>query len=180
MACKFKKAVHCLHRGFPIHHLPGVLWFGISLALWACTYSFSGFFPAQLRKTYVPVFENQTNRYGLEEVATQAFIQAITEDGRLRIVPESQAALRIEGTITSYTREPFEYDATGKVISYKVTIQAELGFYNIPEGKYYLEKRTYSGWATYDVDTETEEDAIRKAMKDLVDNSLRVLFLKEF
>ncbi len=165
---------------------PRARWIGTLGALlagtliWACTYSFSGFFPAELRNAYVPIFENRTNRYGLEEAATRAFITAIQQDGRLRIVPESQAALKIEGALTSYKREPFEYDASGKVISYKITLQAELGFFDVKNNKYYLEKRTYTGWATYDVDTETEEDAIQKAMEDLVENSLRVLFLKEF
>ena len=151
-----------------------------SVYFYQCTYSFSGLFPSRLRNAYIPIFKNETDRYGLEEVTTQVFVDAIREDGRLRITSESRAAMRVDGTLKSYKREPYEYDETGKVISYKVTITAELGFYDIQNDEYYLGPSTFRGWSTYDPDKETEDDGIKKAIQDLVDNSLRALFLKGF
>lgn len=148
--------------------------------LYQCTFSFSGFFPGRLRDVYVPILQNETIRYGIQEVATQVFIESIRKDGRLRITSESKATMRVECTLKSFKREPYEYDETGKVISYKITITAELGFYDVKNDEYYLGPTTFKGWSTYDADSETEDEGIERAIEDLVDNSLRALFLKGF
>ena len=146
----------------------------------ACTYSFSGFFPKHLRKVYIPVFSNTTIRYGLEEVVTKAFIDAITEDGRLEVTSKENANLHIIGEIVEYKREPFEYDPSGKIITYKVTIGAKIRFYDKTKEEDYLAEKKYKGWGLYNNDTEVEENGIERAVHDLTDNALRFLFLKEF
>ncbi len=152
----------------------------LALVVTACVYSFSGFFPARLKKVWVPVFQNQSLRYGLESQVTEAFIQALRNDGRLEVVPEDRATLEIRGTIQHYERTPFEHDDAGRVLSYRVTLKAEIGFYDRERETYYLDPRVYIGRGTYQVDTETEEQGIQEAVEDLVDQALRALFLKEF
>ncbi len=160
---------------------PG-LWGAAVLALLVlgCTYSFSGFFPARLKKVTVPVFQNQSLRYGLEEQVTRAFVEAIRQDGRLAVVPEPQATLEIRGAIKGYEREPFEHDEAGRVLSYRIILRAEIGFYDREKQAFYLEPRVYTGRGTYRVEGETEEQGIEEAVSDLVDQALRDLFLKEF
>ena len=148
--------------------------------LFSCVFSFSGFFPKELRRVEIPVFENKTLRYGLEVYVTDAFMEAVEKDGRLEVAPKGEGALIVEGTITDYSREPFEYDSEGNVKTYKVTVKAEIGFYDKKRGKYYMEKRTYSGWGTYRADGEDEESGIKKAAEDLADEALRKLFLSSF
>jgi hypothetical protein len=151
-----------------------------ALILSSCTYSLSGFFPKHLRKVYIPVFKNSTIRYGLEEVVTSAFIDAITEDGRLEVSSIENANLHIIGEIVEYKREPFEYDPSGKVITYKVSIGAKIRFYDKTKDEDYLEEKKYTGWGIYKDDTESEDDGIERAVRDMTDNALRSLFLKEF
>ncbi len=153
---------------------------GIAFGVSACVYSFSGFFPARLKRVWVPVFQNQTLRYGLEQQVTEAFINALRTDGRLEVVSEDQAALEIRGTLEHYERTPFEHDDAGRVLSYRVVLRARIGFYDREKQSYYLDPRTYTGRGTYEVDTETEEQGIQEAVEDLVDQALRALFLKEF
>lgn len=153
---------------------------GFSLVLLSCIYSFKGFFPSDLRKVWVPVFENTTLRYGLEDQVTSAFQDAIVEDGRLEVSDSSHSGMKIEGKITSYKKETFSFDESGKILEYKITITAMVGFRRLSKGTYYLEPKNYTGWGTYDADTEEEEDGIKEAVVDLAENVLRALFAKEF
>ena len=161
-------------------HMRKVAFFIPGFFLLSCAFSFSGFFPKELRKVEIPVFENKTLRYGLEAYVTDAFMEAVRKDGRLEVAPKGEGALIMEGTITSYSREPFEYDSEGNVKTYKVTIKAEIGFFDKKRGKYYMEKKIYSGWGTYRADGEDEEDGIKRASQDLAGEALRTLFLSSF
>lgn len=151
----------------------------VMLFLWGCIYSFSGYFPSNLRKVSVPVFQNKTIQYGIEDIVTRSFIDAIREDGRLTITDPQHAALRVDGEITGYRKEPFVYDESGNVMGYKITISAHIVFFDISADSAYLDGR-FSGWGTYDIGSETEEDGIRKAVAQIVQNSLKALFLKGF
>jgi hypothetical protein len=152
----------------------------ILFAVCCCTYSFTGSFPSRLRKVTVPVFDNQTLMYGIEEQATSAFIDAISEDGRLQVTSEDRAALKIVGTMTRYRKEPFEYDATGEILTYKVTLNSSIAFLEMGTDNYYLEESTYTGWSTYDAESEEEADGIEGAAGNLAQNTLIALFQKGF
>jgi len=151
----------------------------VSLLNFGCVYSFKGFYPSKLRKVVVPVFANETLRYGLEDVVTQSFINAIREDGRLTIVSEKEATMKIQGRIIDYKKEPFEYDASGNVESYRITITAAITFYDLTADTTFIPEKRYSGWGIFDANTETEEDGVRRAVRELVDSALRTLFTKE-
>ncbi len=151
----------------------------IVLVIGGCIYSFSGFFPSRLRNVTVTVFENKTIQYGIEDEVTSAFINAIKEDGRLTIVPPEKAAMRIDGKVTGYRKEPFVYDENGNVTGYKVTVTAQIVFFDIKADSAYLEGR-FSGWGTYDAATESESDGIKKAVKQIVQDALRSLFSRGF
>ncbi len=154
--------------------------FGALLALSGCVYSFSGFFPKELRKTHVKLFTNNTARQGIQTTATDVFQERIRKDGRLELVGESDAALIAEGEVSSFRKDPEEYDASGKILTYRVTIRAKVSFYDVANQKYYLEPKAYQGWAIYTVGSETEDDGIRKALASLFDQALAELFSSGF
>ncbi|MGB9590113.1 MAG: LptE family protein, partial [Candidatus Hydrothermia bacterium] len=143
-------------------------------------YSFSGFFPKELRKTHVKLFTNNTARQGLQTTATDVFGERIRKDGRLELVGENEAALIAEGEVSSFKKDPEEYDASGKILTYRVTIRAKVSFYDVANQKYYLGPKAYEGWAIYTVGSETEEDGIRKAFANLFDQALAELFSSGF
>lgn len=145
-----------------------------------CVYSFSGFFPKELRKTHVKLFANNTARQGLQTIATDVFGERIRKDGRLELVGETEAALLVEGEVSSFRKDPEEYDASGKILTYRVTIRAKISFYDVANQKYYLEPKAYQGWAIYTVGSETEDDGIRKALANLFDQALAELFSAGF
>lgn len=152
----------------------------VSIILSGCVYSFSGFFPKELRKTHIRLFTNTTARQGIQTTATDVLGERIRKDGRLEIVGEEEAALLAEGEVISFRKDPEEYDASGKILTYRVTIRAKVSFYDVARQKYYLEPKTYQGWAVYRVGSETEEDGIRKAFASLFDQALSELFSAGF
>ena len=179
-----------VNPGTPLHYLTfGALrnyplgmrkFVPILFVICCCTYSFTGSFPSKLRRVSVPVFGNQTLMYGIEDRVTSAFIDAITEDGRLQVTSEEGAALRVTGTMTRYKKEPFEYDASGEILTYKVTLTSSIGFVEVATDEHYLEESTYTGWSTYDAESEEESDGIEGAAGNLAQNTLIALFQKGF
>jgi len=150
------------------------------ITLSGCTYSFSGFFPKELRKTHVRLFTNNTARQGLQTIATDVFGERIRKDGRLELVGETEAALIAEGEVSSFRKDPEEYDASGKILTYRVTIRAKVSFYDVAKQEYYMKPKAYQGWGIYRVGSETEEDGIRKALASLFDQALAELFSSGF
>jgi len=151
-----------------------------ALAAGGGVYSFSGFFPKELRKTHVRLFTNATARQGLQVTATEVFQERIRRDGRLELVGEGEAALIAEGEVSSFRKDPEEYDASGKILTYRITIRAKVSFYDVAKQKYYLEPKAYQGWAIYAVGPESEDDGIRKALANLFDQALADLFSAGF
>jgi len=152
----------------------------VATALAGCVYSFSGFFPRELSRTHVAVFGNTSSRQGLQTPATSAMIDRIRKDGRLEIVGEGEAALLVQGTVTGFRKDPEEYDASGKILTYRVTVEAEISFFDVAKQDYYLKPAKYRGWGLYNPSSETEDQGISRALENLSDQSLSALFSAGF
>jgi len=140
-----------------------------------CVYSFSGYFPSRLKKVYVENFKNSTARYGIEDILVEKFEELIRKDGRLMIVSLKEAKLIVRGEVLSYKREPFEYDASGNIKTYKVVISAKVSFYDVENEKDYV-SGVFEGWGLYSIDEE-ENEGIKRASEDLVNKSLYKLLV---
>ena len=151
-----------------------------ALLLLSCTYSFTGFFPKELRFVHVEAFENSTTRAGLEEEARRAFEAAIREDGRLVLVGEPEAKLLIRGSISSLRKDAYEHDASGAVLSYKITVSGSVEFYMPDSDRAYLGPNRYSGWSIYRPGSGTEEEAIEEALGDMAKRALADLMSSGF
>lgn len=91
-----------------------------------CTFNFSGFNPRSTKSIAIPVFENETNRYGIEETMTKSLTDAFIQDNRLRVIDRKKAGTVLLGKITSYTRTPFSYDNKNNVKDYKIEMGMDL------------------------------------------------------
>lgn len=126
------------------------------------------------------LFTNNTPRQGIQTTATDVLGERIRKDGRLELVGENDAALIAEGEVSSFRKDPEEYDASGKILTYRVIVRAKVSFYDVAKQEYYLKPKAYQGWAIYRVGSETEEDGIRKAFASLFDQALAELFSSGF
>jgi len=91
-----------------------------------CFYNFSGFTRRNIKSIAIPVFENQTIKYGIEETLTKLVIDAFIQDNRLEVLDREDAESILLGEITGYNREPFSYDERAQIKDYKVEIAVKL------------------------------------------------------
>ena len=70
----------------------------------------------------VPVFQNRTAQPALEEEVTTAIVNRLIRGSKLRVVPEEQADLIVNGAVTGYRNSVFGFNATEKAEEYQVAV----------------------------------------------------------
>jgi hypothetical protein len=76
----------------------------------------------------IPVFENATTAYTLEQDVTDAVIRRFVEDNHLKVVDEASADCVIKGRINSYQNSVFGISTTDRAQEYRVSIGLEVVF----------------------------------------------------
>jgi hypothetical protein len=103
----------------------------VSVALGAasCAYTTStALLPSHLKTVAVPVFENGTTEYTLEQEVTDAVIARFVADNHLRVVDERSADSVIKGRITVYQNAVFGFSQAAEAQEYRVTVSASVTF----------------------------------------------------
>ncbi len=142
---------------------------GITLVSSCGVYTFSPKGKSEISSIYVDRFENQTPEFGLASRMTDDIIDALLDDGTLKVVAAENAEAILTGALVQYERRPYEFTETEEVISYAVTMAFEI---ELKEGDSDSEiwKERISQQGIYNVDTETEEDGQQKAIVLLVES----------
>lgn len=88
-----------------------------------CGYTTStALLPSHLKTIAIPVFENGTPEYALEQEITQVVIDRFVRDNHLKVVDERTANAVLRGRITQYRNAVFGFSATEQASEYRVTI----------------------------------------------------------
>ena len=130
-----------------------------------CMYGFTGALRSELKTVSIPMFENNTLKYGLETVFTEKAVDAFVEDGRLKVVAERNADSILLCTITGFSRAAFSYDESGNVKQEKVTITLNVLYKDAQSDEPIFEKEGMPEWGTYFLESATEDSAIAEAAK---------------
>ena len=139
--------------------------------LLGCAYNFKGYVSRpNIHSITIPVFENKTVKYGLEESLTKWVIDAFIKDNRLKVLDKEKAESILIGEITGYNRAPFSYDTQANVKDYKIELNIKLT-YKDSTGKALLDKQI-SDWYAYS-SNETEEAGIEKLCEKIADEIVR-------
>lgn len=131
------------------------------LVLSCCGYSTRSLMPEYMQKIHIGLFLNRTLKTGLDEVATDAVIEAFRSGSNLRIVDESGADLVLEGRVAGYSRDPHTYTSDQTILEYKITIRYSARCVDRVRNEIFWEGDV-SDWALYSTD---EEQGIREAAK---------------
>ncbi len=126
-----------------------------------CGYSTRSLLPGYIKKIHIKIFENQTYKSGLDEIATQTTIEAFRSNSNLKIVGEYQADIVIEGKVTGFSKDPYVYTGALDVFQYKITIRLSVTCLDQIKNTIYWQG-DISDWAIYTTD---EESALREAAK---------------
>ena len=79
--------------------------------------------PAHLTTIAIPVFENETTEYSLEQELTAAGTRRFVEDNHLKVVDERSASSVLQGKIVYYNNSVFGIASDAAVAQeYRVTI----------------------------------------------------------
>jgi len=137
-----------------------------------CTYSFSGV-TSGIKSITIPMFDNESLRYELENTFTKAVTDAFIEDNRLKVASEKTADAILLITIKTFERTPYSYDESENVKEYKISISADILLKKRDSEEELFKVRSFTEWATYYPETEVEEDGIDKVAKKFSEKILR-------
>ena len=106
------------------------------LLLSSCAYTTSpALLPSHLKTVAVPVFENATNEYTLEQDITNAVVQNFVKDNHLRVVDEKSASCVVHGKVTQYKNAVFGFSTASQAQEYRVTIAVEVTFKDLVKNR---------------------------------------------
>jgi hypothetical protein len=148
------------------------------LALTACfiavfircgVYSFSGAtLPPHLKTVAIPLFDNRSPEYGVDQRITDAVIEAVTRDNTLKIADQANADCLLRGTLTRLEDRAGQYDSNEEASTYRITITLQATFEDLRK-KTVIWQNSFSAFGTYGADRDAGiTEAIDKLTTDIV------------
>ncbi len=130
-------------------------------------YSFSGStLPPHIRTVAVPLFENRTPEFGIDQSLTDGIIEAISQDNTLKISDPDNADSIIEGAIVRIEDRADTYDQAEQASAYRVTITVKASFTDRKDRKVFWDE-TLTQWGRYDNSETSREEGLREAIRKL-------------
>ena len=151
-----------------------VFMIGFTISLINCgIYSFSGStLPSHIKTISVPLLENRTPEFGIDQDLTDALISAITQDNSLKIASSRSADSVLKGTILTVRESAGAYDRNETASGYRVTITIKISFEDIKKRKVLWEEN-WSHWGSYENDrNEGIKEAIDKLTTDIINKTV--------
>jgi hypothetical protein len=131
-------------------------------------YSFSPGGKSSIKSIAVTQFENETIEVGLSTTMTDLVVNAFIMDGNLKVVSENEAEAVLQGTLSSYTREPHTFDEADNVSRYAVRIVFGIVLKKGGGSDEEIWKQSFTSEGIYLADEEAEEDGQSRAAQKLV------------
>jgi len=140
-------------------------------------YSFSGSGLSGIKTIAIPLFENQTQEYGIRESLTERVAEMFVQDNTLKVVNEKVADSILHGVITRYQRESHTFDEQENIKEYIVRIWVKVWFEQKKNKKIIWKEDELLGWGIYSAQDETEDmgkqRAIEKLAEDIVNKTVK-------
>ena len=83
----------------------------------------------------IPVFENATTEYTLEQDVTNAVVDRFVKDNHLRVVDERSANAVIRGKLIGYKNAVFGFSAANRAQEYRVTLTCSVVFKDLVKNR---------------------------------------------
>ncbi len=134
-------------------------------SLSCCGYSTRSLMPEYMQSIHIAILDNRTLKPGLDEIATNAVIEAFRSGSSLRIVDEESADLILDGSVSGYAKDPHTYTSDQAILQYKITIRYSVRCLDRIRNEVFWEGDV-SDWVLYDAD---EDQAIGEAAKKVAE-----------
>ncbi len=140
-------------------------------------YNVSGSLPSHIKTVAVPIFENETVEIDIVEGITEEVIDAIIEDGNMKVVSEFQSDAIVNGIIIDIIEEADTFSKDEEADQFKIRIFAKVQFFDRKKNSVIWEEERMEGWARFDTsDTSSREDGIKEALemlaKEIIDKTV--------
>lgn len=144
-----------------------ILFFGLLFLTGCGYYSFSGStLPGHIKTVHVPLFEDQTAEFGIDQSLTDQIIESITKDNTLKIADRRRADALLTGKIVTVREKAAQYTEDEVASNFRIHITIQAKFEDIKRRNIIWEE-TWTEWGEYDSDRET---GISEALKKLAEN----------
>jgi len=140
------------------------------ISLSGCSYKLIPFSPVS-SKIAIPIFSNQTFKYGLEGTLTDSVIKEFVSDGRFQVVGEKEADVILGGKIVRYLKEtPSEVTTT--LEENRIRIEVVVSLVLKKEKKTLKERKIEEVFAYSSSEVggiQTEDEAVEEACKEIAE-----------
>lgn len=151
-----------------------VLFSGIIVYFEGCgIYSFSGSaIPPHIKTVAVPLFEDRTTEFGIDQKLTDALIEAVTKDNTLKISDTRESDSVLKGTILRIQDQAGQYDANEEASDFRVNITVTVSFEDVKKRKILWEE-TWTHWGRYETDRNVGiNEAVGKIINDILNRTV--------
>jgi hypothetical protein len=156
------------HLSFMIHLSFVILTLAFCLVVSCCGYSTRSLLPNYIQKVHIMLFENRTLKVRLDEIATDAVLEAFRSGSNLQIVDENTADIIISGKVVGFSKDPYTYTSDQTILEYKITVKFSVRCLDKARNEIFWEGNV-SDWATYETDEDRAiEEATKKTAERLV------------
>lgn len=144
-----------------------------------CYYTFTPNLPVGIKSISVPIFENNTLRYGLETTITSKVVDAFIKDGNLGVKDAAKADSILHGRILNYQLDASSYTSGEVVQSYRITMTVAVSFEDRVSGEILWQEDSLTKSVTYYIvqtsqgPAETEAHAAARLMDDISEEIVR-------
>ena len=125
-----------------------------------CTfYSMAGSIPSHIKSISIPLVNNQTAEYGLEQLVTDKILEKFNQEGFLKVINKDIANSILRGTISKIDEGPYTYNKEESTSEYRYKVFLKLEWYDVLNDKNLISK-TYSGFGSYGLSGDISNDGI--------------------
>jgi hypothetical protein len=127
-------------------------------------YSFSGAsLPPHLKTVAIPLFENRTPEFGVDQRLTDAVIEAVTKDNTLKIAESSTADCILRCTLNRIEDRAGQYNRNEEASTFRITLSVQATFEDLQK-RVVLWQSPISAFGTY---SDNRDDGIAEAVDKL-------------
>ena len=164
------------HKAMRIRYiLPLLLLMSILQNCWF--YSFKGTLPPHIKNVAIPLFEDRTAEFNIQQVMTDLVRLGFIRENILKLVETEQAQSVLYGTIQDVQDRPLvfqESEAGESVTEYRITVRAEVEWFDLVENVSMFKKQ-FTGYSEYDPTGASErtrdlalEESINNITQDII------------
>lgn len=153
----------------------------ISALLSSCMfYSFKGTLPPHIKNVAIPIFNDRTAEFNIQQTVTDQIRLNIIQENILKLASEDNCHSILYGTILSIGDEPLIYTETEtgeEVKEYRLTLRIEVEWYDSINNKSIF-KKEFVGYSEYDpsaLDGSTREKALENAIDQITEDIINSL-----